>query len=242
MGSLRRRAAIGCIRGAENLVGRYSLVGDKPFFEPDAFQWVPEIERSWEGIQAEAQQLLQSRRQIPNFQDVSPAQRGLTEDDQWKTFFFWGYGHQAVANCDLCPDTTRALSSIPGLTTAFFSILGPGKTIPRHRGPFKGVLRYHLGVDIPRGDCGIEVDGEARKWENGKSLVFDDTYQHSAWNRTNEQRIVLFVDFLRPLPYVPRAINVGAYRAMRQSPMVRDAVNRFSDGAVVDDAAANAVP
>ena len=92
-----------------------------------------------------------------------------------------------------------------------------------HRGPYNGVLRYHLGLRIPASDdtCAIRVDGIQRSWSEGQALVFDDTYDHEAWNRTPHWRIVLFVDFLRPLPLVPRLLNNAMMAVIRATPFVR---------------------
>ena len=69
-----------------------------------------------------------------------------------------------------------------------FSILSPHKRIPPHVGPYKGVLRYHLALKVPEpaDQCGITVHGVTRHWEEGKSLVFDDVWEHSAWNETDD--------------------------------------------------------
>ena len=73
------------------------------------------------------------------------------------------------------------------MKTAFFSILAPGKHLPPHRGPYKGVMRYHLGLLIPEPaeQCGIRVDTETRHWAEGESMIFDDTFEHEAWNDTD---------------------------------------------------------
>ncbi len=97
---------------------------------------------------------------------------------------------------------------IPGLTTAFFSILSPHKHIGEHRGPWRGVLRYHLALRVPEpaAQAGISVGGQVAHWEEGRSLLFDDGYEHFAWNDTDGVRVVLFVDVIRPLkPAADRA-------------------------------------
>jgi beta-hydroxylase len=71
--------------------------------------------------------------------------------------------------------------------------------------------------------CGIEVDGETYHWKNGESLIFDDTYQHRAWNQSDELRVVLFVDFLRPMPRLPDLLNRAMISLVRQSPLVKKA-------------------
>ncbi len=130
-------------------------------------------------------------------------------DAGWKTFFFFGYGLRADRNCARCPETVTALKKIPGMVSGYYSILAPGKSLPPHRGPYNGVLRFHLGLKIPASDdtCAITVGSATRSWAEGNALIFDDTSQRTAWNLTPEWRAVLFVDFLRPLPLVPRVLN-----------------------------------
>jgi beta-hydroxylase len=88
------------------------------------------------------------------------------------------------------------------MTTAFFSSIESGTYIRPHRGAYKGYLRYHFGVDIPANDnsCAIRIDDKLYNWSNGKSLIFDDTYIHDVWNNSGKDRVVLYVDFIRPLP------------------------------------------
>jgi aspartyl/asparaginyl beta-hydroxylase (cupin superfamily) len=214
------------LRGMEWLNCRYSVHGDRPFFNPDDFAWTREVEKHTAAIQKELDALLLQVERLPNFQDISPDQGMLTTDARWKTFFFKGYGVACEKNRQRCPHTTQALDLIPEITTAFFSILAPGKELPVHRGPYNGVLRYHLGVRIPVSDdtCAIRVGGVQRSWVEGKSLVFDDTYDHEAWNRTPHWRIVLFVDFLRPLPFVPRMLNKAMMAVIRATPFVQVAL------------------
>ncbi len=153
----------------------------------------------------------------------------LTRDDGWKTFFFRGYGAQHDKNIARCPETNRLLTAIPGLTTAFFSILRPKKRLPRHRGPFKGVLRYHLALKVPAAPetCGIKVGTDVARWEEGKSLIFDDTHLHEAWNDSDEIRVVLFVDFVRPLPWVLAQLNRFTLYLISRTTFVQGAVRRL---------------
>jgi ornithine lipid ester-linked acyl 2-hydroxylase len=111
------------------------------------------------------------------------------------------------------------------MKTAFFSILLPGKHIPEHRGPYKGVLRYHLGLIIPEPHekCRIRVGNDVRSWREGKSLIFDDSFPHEAWNETDSVRVVLFIDVIRPLPFPWSALNETVIRLIAESPFVQDA-------------------
>jgi aspartyl/asparaginyl beta-hydroxylase (cupin superfamily) len=196
--------------------------GDKTFFEPEAFPWVAGIEAEWKSIRRELDALMVRREEIPNFQDVSKSQRALTEGDQWKTFFFSSFGgKKIIENCARCPETTRLLQHIPGLRQAMFSILAPRKHIPPHRGPYKGLLRYHLGLMIPgkEGSCRIRVGNDVRSWKEGKSMIFDDSNEHEAWNETDSYRVVLFVDFVRPTIFPLSMVNRSIIWARGQYPL-----------------------
>jgi aspartate beta-hydroxylase len=74
----------------------------------------------------------------------------------------------------------------------------PGTHIRPHRGPTNLRLRCHLGIKVPDGDCAIRVGAQTRRWEQGHCLVFDDYFEHEAWNQTDEDRIVLIVDLWHP--------------------------------------------
>jgi beta-hydroxylase len=209
----------------ERFIGRRSLVGDATFFPLERFDWVAHIEDNWLVIREEVERLLEDHADLPNFQDISKDQIEITDDDRWKTFFLYGYGFTAKLGVEMCPRTAELMREIPGMTTAMISILSPHKHILDHRGPYKGVLRYHLGLIVPADAeaCRIRVGEDIRHWEEGKSLIFDDTFNHEVWNDTDETRVVLFVDVLRPLPFPESAINRGIVKAIGFSPFVLDA-------------------
>jgi ornithine lipid ester-linked acyl 2-hydroxylase len=209
----------------ERFIGKRSLVDDATFFPNDRFSWIAEIEANWETIADELERVLEDREALPNFQDISKDQLEITDDDRWKTFFLYGYGFEAKLGVEMCPKTAELMRRIPGMTTAMFSILSPRKHILDHRGPYKGVLRYHLGLIVPQDAeaCRIRVGGDFRHWERGRSMIFDDTYNHEVWNDTDETRVVLFVDVLRPLPSPWSQINRAIVKAIGYSPFVLDA-------------------
>jgi len=219
----------GIIPRIERLIGWLSRKGDQPFFSPGLFPWTRRIEAFYPAIWGEVQHLLRRQTPIPGFEEISSDQAKLSRDRRWKTYFLLGYGVRFEDNIAACPGTWAALRNIPGLTTAFFSILEPGKRLPPHRGPYKGVLRYHLGISIPeRADaCGIDVAGEQRHWEEGKSLIFDDTFRHSAWNDSDEPRIILFVDFARPLYFPTNILNRLVLKLIARSGYVQEAKTNY---------------
>lgn len=212
----------------DRLVARFSRLGDPAFFSQDDFLWSHGLEANWELIRKELDAVLAHRDDLPSFQDISTDQATITDDDRWKTYFLYGFGFRSDANCARCPETARLVAAVPGMCSAMFSILSPGKHIPPHNGPYKGVIRYHLALKVPepRERCRIRVGDEIATWEEGRSLIFDDTYEHEVWNDTDGIRVVLFLDVVRPLRFPMNVFNRIVLQAIAWSPFVGDARRR----------------
>lgn len=145
--------------------------------------------------------------------------KGGTNAIRWKTFAL-KIGSFVEDNCARCPGTARLLRQVPGLFTAFFSVLDPHQYIRPHWGYYKGFVRYHLGVVIPGNNaaqrCWLRVNADpeqnARReralienvpkyyWHDGEGVMFDDTNLHDVRNETDEVRVVLFLDLYRAMP------------------------------------------
>jgi beta-hydroxylase len=118
----------------------------------------------------------------------------------WKRFYVKWYGEPLPSAQAACPKTVALVESLPTVNAAMFALLPPGGKLNRHRDPFAGSLRYHLGLVTPNSDqCRIFVDGEPYSWRDGEDLLFDETFIHSAENATETTRIILFCDVERPL-------------------------------------------
>lgn len=219
------------IQKIESLVPQYSKVGESIFFSKEQFPWVDMLEANWKVIREELDEVMEYADALPNFQDISPRQSRIANDNLWKTFFFCAFGFKSKKNCDRCPETAKLLEKIPGLKVAFFSILAPGKHIPEHRGKHKGLIRYHLGLKVPepRSACRIRIADQIAHWEEGKSLLFDDTYYHEVWNDTNGYRVVLFLDIARPLRFPLSLVNWLACTVISLSPIVQVARGNHED-------------
>ena len=107
----------------------------------------------------------------------------------------------------------------------FFSIHTPGAYIPCHQGVTFAMITCHLALIVPkeREKCRIQVEDEVHCWEAGKTLVFDDTYKHEVWNETPEDRVILLIQFTRPLRFPGSAIANFFLWLVRMSPFVQDA-------------------
>jgi beta-hydroxylase len=194
---------------AERLNLKLAKLGNPCVYDSAAFPWAAAVEREWRLIRAELDRVLARKAELPDVQEMMTDAAALSRDGGWKVFPLIAYGLRSQANIDLCPETWRIVQTIPGLTTAMFSILEPGKRIPPHRGPYNGVLRLHLGLIIPepRERTALRVGPERRHWQEGRALIFDDAYEHEAWNETAGLRVVLFVDFRKPLRFPVSALN-----------------------------------
>lgn len=122
----------------------------------------------------------------------------------WKRFYLKWYGTDLKSAQNACPKTVALLKQIPSIKAAMFASLPPGATLVRHRDPYAGSMRYHLGLVTPADPaCAIYVDGEQYVWRDGEDVVFDETFIHHAENKTDKARIVLFCDVNRPLWFLP---------------------------------------
>ena len=211
--------------------------GDRTFFDTESFPWVKKVEANWGAIRKEVDALLKDKEQIPYLQDISPEQGSIAQGRAWKSFFLFGFGNKIERNCARCRETARIVEKIPGLKMAMFSILAPRSHILPHRGPYKGLLRYHLGLLIPEPDlsCRIRVADEIRCWKEGQSLIFDDSHDHEAWNDSDRDRVILFVDFLRPLPLRFSLLNSLTVWRISKSAFVTEAVDRLRAHQPVED-------
>jgi ornithine lipid ester-linked acyl 2-hydroxylase len=167
------------------------------FLDPSQFPFTALLEANWETVLRELERL-------PKGSFMAWPDRylyGRPEQHEygkgWDVFGLYAFGRKLPRNCALCPETTRLVETIPGMTTAGFSWLEPGTHIKPHVGYTSAVLRCHLGLVTP-GDCGLRVGPEVKAWEPGKCMVFDDTTEHEAWNRSDTSRVVLIIDFTRP--------------------------------------------
>jgi aspartyl/asparaginyl beta-hydroxylase (cupin superfamily) len=172
------------------------------FYDLALFPFSTVLSRNWRIVRAELDAL-------ENGEFINWPERSLYGDRGWETFGLYAFGQRQPEGCARCPQTERLVREIPGLMMAGFSRLAPGASIVPHRG-YEGysgyVLRLHLGLDIPE-DCAIRVGTEVRVWKEGECLVFDDSVEHEAWNRSRRARTILLCDFLNPMRRKPLILN-----------------------------------
>ena len=204
------------------LIARSSRVPTTPFIDPALFPWSAALEAGWTDMRAELDALGARGGKILPLATVSPDHARVARDGKWKSFVFEAYGYHVAGNRALCPRTAALLDEVPGLVLAMFSIMEPGTHVPLHKGVSKALINGHLGLDVPKGDCRIEVGGQTRGWENGKLLLLDDTFKHQVWNNTKRNRVVLLMQIRRPVGPLARLIGSAFLAGVRRTGYIQD--------------------
>lgn len=165
------------------------------FYDPAEFDFTARLEEAYPRIRAEMESVL--KKQPEKFRTYRGG--GGNRHEGWNNYFFFLFGKRNEENIAQCPETMALLNSIPRLeqTMAMFAALNPHAGLPPHTGPFNGILRVHLPLIVPP-NCAVTVGDETRKWEEGKVMVFDDSFVHSVRNDSDDVRVVLFFTVYHP--------------------------------------------
>ncbi|MDN3922926.1 aspartyl/asparaginyl beta-hydroxylase domain-containing protein [Roseateles violae] len=176
-----------------------SRLPNRPYLPADPFPELKLLDEHWREIRDEACRLAAAG-EIKASDKFDDAGFNSFFKTGWTRFYLKWYEQVHPSAKALCPLTTGLLQRIPSVKAAMFAALPPGARLVRHRDPFAGSLRYHLGLLTPNSDaCYISVDGQDYSWRDGQSVIFDETYLHHAENRSDRMRIILFCDIERPL-------------------------------------------
>jgi beta-hydroxylase len=181
----------------------FSAVPNRPYVDVRQFPELRPLQESWQVIRDEALSLFDEGhiRAAATYNDLGFNSFFKTG---WKRFYVKWYDQPLPSARALCPRTVALVQSIPTVNAAMFALLPPGSKLGAHRDPFAGSLRYHLGLVTPNSDtCRIVVDGQPYSWRDGEPVMFDETFIHTAENRSDVTRIILFCDVERPLRFAP---------------------------------------
>ncbi len=207
-------------RAVDLLLGRRQIYLQQPqvfyfpelpqieFYEWADFPWAAALEADTPAIREELRALLRAGDRFGPYMQPSPDRpafdnNGLLNDPSWSACHLIRNGEEVAANVALCPATMTALRRlplcrVPGRTpTALFSLLRPGAHIPPHHGFLNTRLICHLPLIVPSG-CALRVGNETRPWKEGELVIFDDSIEHEAWNKSSELRVILLFDIWRP--------------------------------------------
>lgn len=179
-----------------------------PYHDPELQPWAPQLRAAFPQIRAEAIRIVEEDRRLPNFVPdtarVEDYVSGEGAAPSWEAFFFYRRGERFDANHRRAPETSAVLESIELCRIAeqapeiLFSVLKPGSHINAHHGVSNVRLVMHLPLVVPP-DCALNlVDRGEHRWQEGRLVMFDDTFLHEAWNRSDQTRIVLLMDCWNP--------------------------------------------
>lgn len=199
------------ILGSYNTILRIFHPEQTHIYNPLNFPSDKIIKNNFANIQSEGINIYNNQKKLMNFGELQEdIGKGIDEEyGKWKVFPIKFYGKINEEALKLCPETCKTIEKCSDIQIAMFSILEPGKHIKPHKGPSNMFIRYQLGIKIPKNkkNCYIKVNNIKYYWTEGESLIFDDTYIHEVVNNTNEPRIVLFIDIMRPTKSIFTNIN-----------------------------------
>lgn len=178
---------------------------------------------AWRPLRDEALRVAAQLRNVPRFHEIMPEQAEISANDgrDWRMFILKAYGVEVARNMAACPTLAALVASAPDVLSASFSFLAPWKHIPAHRGPFRGVLRFYLVLTMPVAPDGrpaavLRIDDVEHRLAGGTALLWDDTYEHEVWNRSDEVRTVLLLDIRRrAMPWDMKLLSRGLIALVR---------------------------
>jgi len=180
---------------------------------------------AWRTIRDEALSVQLGK--VPRFHDIMPEQAEISANDglDWRMFVLKAYDLPVPENLARMPVLGRLLAECPEVKSAAISFLAPRKHIPRHRGPFRGIMRFHLGLVIPKQADGrpatvMMINHQEKRIADGECMLWDDTFPHEVMNNTDQARVALLLDVWRPrmpldMEILSRLIVRGVQTGMR---------------------------
>ncbi|XP_051053312.1 aspartyl/asparaginyl beta-hydroxylase isoform X2 [Phodopus roborovskii] len=159
---------------------------------------VKSLERNWKLIRDEGLMVMDKAKGL-----FLPEDENLREKGDWSQFTLWQQGRKNENACKGAPKTCTLLEKFTETTGCRrgqikYSIMHPGTHVWPHTGPTNCRLRMHLGLVIPKEGCKIRCANETRTWEEGKVLIFDDSFEHEVWQDASSFRLIFIVDVWHP--------------------------------------------
>ncbi|NP_001400814.1 aspartyl/asparaginyl beta-hydroxylase isoform 43 [Homo sapiens] len=159
---------------------------------------VKSLERNWKLIRDEGLAVMDKAKGL-----FLPEDENLREKGDWSQFTLWQQGRRNENACKGAPKTCTLLEKFPETTGCRrgqikYSIMHPGTHVWPHTGPTNCRLRMHLGLVIPKEGCKIRCANETKTWEEGKVLIFDDSFEHEVWQDASSFRLIFIVDVWHP--------------------------------------------
>lgn len=163
---------------------------------------------------------------IKNFYQVKT---DINEDNKWKAEPIVLFNYLFKENAEKCPQTFALTSKIPGCCAVMFSVLEPGKYIPPHKGIYKGAYRCLFTLKIEENaDCWIRIEDTKINFKEGELVIFDERAEHEVMNASKGNRVALYLDLYRNLPFPLNVYNKIIYYIIRRSPFVQNVISEYN--------------
>jgi len=166
-------------------------------FDPKMFPWLEYIESHWETIRDEFLDYIRGQEEsMRSYPDLTKTDK----KDAWRTSGLIYWTQKSPEHIRTFPKTWEIVKKIPHLSSCSFNQLAPQSTIKPHIGDTNAMYRCHMGLVVPAAvpACGFRVGKQITSWGEGKVLVFNDAYEHTAWNNTDQRRYIISFDVMRP--------------------------------------------
>ncbi|XP_028424802.1 aspartyl/asparaginyl beta-hydroxylase isoform X3 [Perca flavescens] len=205
--------------------GHFASVWQRSLYNVDGLKaqpwWTPKetgytdlvktLERNWKTIRDEALAVMDQNTGL-----FIPEEENLREKGEWGQYTLWQQGKKAGTACQGVPKTCSLLEKYSEATGCKrgqikFSVMHPGTHVWPHTGPTNCRLRMHLGLVVPKQGCRIRCTDQTREWEEGKVLIFDDSFEHEVWQDAERYRLIFIVDVWHP--------ELTAYQRQTLSPI-----------------------
>lgn len=201
-------------------------------FEIETFDQANALQKAFADIQSEFISFRSNHSHlIQPIEQISKAQKSLTDHQPggWRTLFLKAYGYENMEVISHFPVTNKILNQSKSTVSVFFSNLEPGMSLPAHTGKYNGLLRLQFGISIPEPNkTSLTVECRVFQLKESEVLIFDDTFIHAAENNSQFSRVVLIIDFLRPLPFYLHIINKIGIWAIKRSSYVKDSMSKLN--------------
>jgi aspartyl/asparaginyl beta-hydroxylase (cupin superfamily) len=194
-----------------------------PWFEREHLDWVPTVEQQLPAVREELEALIREEAEFVPYISEDGGESasgtdfsGLAGSMEWSAFYLIKDGIWLEDRCRRCPRTTELMRAVPAARMrgfgpeVIFSRLQAGGHIVPHFGRTNVRLTVHLGVIIPD-QCAIRVADEIRGWQEGRVLLFDDSFEHEAWNRSDRDRSVLIFEVWHPALNTAEIVAIERY-------------------------------
>jgi aspartate beta-hydroxylase len=184
---------------------------DAPYHDPMLQPWAAQLLAGWTDLRDEALALLGDNENFESFLGLKPGDvqpqyvGGSGPNPAWDAFFFYRHGKRFDDNHARCPKSSALIESITlcrvenQAPEVCFSVIRPGSQIMAHYGVTNSRLVMHVPLVVPASGCALNVLGAGEHaWREGELMMFDDTFQHEAWNHSAEPRVILLMDCWNP--------------------------------------------